>query len=592
MKPVGTDVGTPVIHAPGPDGEHVAFFGPVVTPAPKGEAAGRLWDGVLLVAGTPGFFELKRTRDARPDLRLSRVAAGLSVRRPVVGEMDHFTVTDESGDDMADVAADLALDAPAQAVADSLGACSASRRHVGDLAADLPAEIAAFLAEPVLVGASPPVRTAPLSPTPRHVGALRPGPAASRRRRTAVACSSHDGRAPDPHGLAHHRRHRRAELRRVRRRRRDHRDHRRQPAQRARHRDAAPGARTASASPSPTRCPTRWPGWRRQQGRRQLRRRPRTWWCSTGSPRPDGAAAYGLWCMVDTDQISTSADEPGLVIRNEDVFIEKVRERVALAEALGHLLSPVLLLQTGRGDELHAALAGGGRRGGRARRDRRRPRPGAPTRSGRCRRRRSADALLALAGGGELVVADGNHRSLAAQTGGFAALPRRGHHARRRWRSSPTTAWSPSSTVTARRAARPAGDGRRAGRRAAPADVPADRRHRSHLYAAGRAYAVDACRATPAGVRRGQPRPRPGRAGRCSATRSGLDPGDKRITYVGGDYPAAGCAGEVDAGRAELAVLIAPVTVDDFVAVNLARQKMPRKSTWFTPKARAGLVAG
>ncbi len=56
---------------PGPDGEPVAFFGPVVTPAPKGEAAGRLWDGVLLVAGTPGFYELKRTRDARADLRLS-----------------------------------------------------------------------------------------------------------------------------------------------------------------------------------------------------------------------------------------------------------------------------------------------------------------------------------------------------------------------------------------------------------------------------------------------------------------------------------------------------------------------------------------
>jgi uncharacterized protein (DUF1015 family) len=37
-------------------------------------------------------------------------------------------------------------------------------------------------------------------------------------------------------------------------------------------------------------------------------------------------------------------------------------------------------------------------------------------------------------------------------------------------------------------------------------------------------------------------------------------------------------------------VLIPPVTVDDFVAVNLARRKLPRKSTWFTPKARAGLV--
>jgi predicted DsbA family dithiol-disulfide isomerase len=68
MKPVGTDVGTPVIHAPGPNGadEKVAFFGPVVTPAPKGEAAGKLWDGVMLVSATPGFFELKRSRDVGP----------------------------------------------------------------------------------------------------------------------------------------------------------------------------------------------------------------------------------------------------------------------------------------------------------------------------------------------------------------------------------------------------------------------------------------------------------------------------------------------------------------------------------------------
>ncbi|HRC65107.1 MAG TPA: DsbA family protein [Dermatophilaceae bacterium] len=58
---VGTDVGTPVISVGG-----VAFFGPVVSPAPKGEAAGRLWDGCVLVAGTPGFFELKRTRSIGP----------------------------------------------------------------------------------------------------------------------------------------------------------------------------------------------------------------------------------------------------------------------------------------------------------------------------------------------------------------------------------------------------------------------------------------------------------------------------------------------------------------------------------------------
>jgi len=58
---VGTDVGTPVIAF-----GDIAFFGPVVTPAPKGEAAGRLWDGCLLVAGTPGFYEIKRTRTQGP----------------------------------------------------------------------------------------------------------------------------------------------------------------------------------------------------------------------------------------------------------------------------------------------------------------------------------------------------------------------------------------------------------------------------------------------------------------------------------------------------------------------------------------------
>jgi protein-disulfide isomerase-like protein with CxxC motif len=61
MDRVGMDVGTPVISVEG-----MSFFGPVVTPAPKGEAAGQLWDGVRLVAGTPGFYELKRTRDQGP----------------------------------------------------------------------------------------------------------------------------------------------------------------------------------------------------------------------------------------------------------------------------------------------------------------------------------------------------------------------------------------------------------------------------------------------------------------------------------------------------------------------------------------------
>ena len=61
MDPVGFDVGTPVIHV---NGE--AIFGPVVTPAPKGEEAGRLLDGVLAVMSIPGFYELKRSRTQGP----------------------------------------------------------------------------------------------------------------------------------------------------------------------------------------------------------------------------------------------------------------------------------------------------------------------------------------------------------------------------------------------------------------------------------------------------------------------------------------------------------------------------------------------
>lgn len=68
LGPVGEDLGTPAIHVPGPDGAVNAFFGPVVTPVPRGEAAGRLWDGVLLVSGTPGFYELKRGGRPRPSV--------------------------------------------------------------------------------------------------------------------------------------------------------------------------------------------------------------------------------------------------------------------------------------------------------------------------------------------------------------------------------------------------------------------------------------------------------------------------------------------------------------------------------------------
>jgi protein-disulfide isomerase-like protein with CxxC motif len=61
MDRVGYEVGTPVISVDG-----TSFFGPVVSPIPRGEDAARLWDGVLLVAKTDGFFELKRSRTRDP----------------------------------------------------------------------------------------------------------------------------------------------------------------------------------------------------------------------------------------------------------------------------------------------------------------------------------------------------------------------------------------------------------------------------------------------------------------------------------------------------------------------------------------------
>lgn len=297
-------------------------------------------------------------------------------------------------------------------------------------------------------------------------------------------------------------------------------------------------------------------------------------------------AAYGLWCMVDTAEISTRATEPGRVIRNEDVFPDKVRERVALAQTTKHLLSPVLLLQTAAGARLHEALAAAA------------VDAGVPTvrdldQAGRVHEvwaladGETSDRLLTLAGTGEVVVADGNHRSLAAQTVGL-----------RRFLAVITTPQSVTIDPYNRLISELSATSENfvetlitAGATITTLDNRPDfPPHRGviHLYTKKESLAVTLpadSLADPvdnldhALVER-----------RLLQDALGLDPGDKRVTYVGGDYPAAWLCDEVDSGRAELAVLIAPVAVDDFISVNLARRKMPRKSTWFTPKARAGLV--
>ena len=61
MDRVGYEVGTAVVSVNG-----TSIFGRVVWPIPRGEPAGRLWDGVMLVTSTDGCFELKRSRTRDP----------------------------------------------------------------------------------------------------------------------------------------------------------------------------------------------------------------------------------------------------------------------------------------------------------------------------------------------------------------------------------------------------------------------------------------------------------------------------------------------------------------------------------------------
>jgi uncharacterized protein (DUF1015 family) len=299
---------------------------------------------------------------------------------------------------------------------------------------------------------------------------------------------------------------------------------------------------------------------------------------------PDGPS-YGVWAMVSTAEISDAADKPGLVIRNEEVFIDKVKERTALIGALGHLISAVLLLQSDRGPDLvaqveawtservpdsididqfgqeHAVWLMG-------------PSP-------------ERDALIAALAGGELIVADGNHRSLASQQSGLDAflavitapesLTIQPYNRLMRDLGLPFDEFVSKLEAAGFDVQKADGD----------VGIPSTR-GRVNVYAGAHgSYDIGLPAAEGSAV---------DTLDHTVVERAmfndvlGMDAADKRIAYVGGDYGADWLRAEVDEGRAQAAIMIAPVATDDFVVINHDRMKMPRKSTWFTPKARAGLV--
>lgn len=62
---MGEDIGVPAIVFEGED--PVGFHGPIISSVPSGDESLRLFDAFVALAETPGFYEIKRGRDARPD---------------------------------------------------------------------------------------------------------------------------------------------------------------------------------------------------------------------------------------------------------------------------------------------------------------------------------------------------------------------------------------------------------------------------------------------------------------------------------------------------------------------------------------------
>ena len=296
--------------------------------------------------------------------------------------------------------------------------------------------------------------------------------------------------------------------------------------------------------------------------------------------------AHAAVVLMATKEISNGPDEPGRVIRNEEVFPEKVQQRAELVRTLGHLTSPILLLQVTGARELDELL-----------REAVASAPLEPTVSDvdQLGQRHELwlvppgerrDRILELVGTSEHLVADGNHRSLAVQlvpVDRFLAVVTTTRSLRikpynRLLRSLPFPPHELLSRLRERRFEV---------RRAQGPAVPGEPDRIQAYFGPGDVHEL---RLPPAAGSIVDRLPHTLVERELFGGVLGLHAGDHDIVYVGGDYGLDYLTGEVDRGAAAAALLLPAVSSDDFVDVNRARQAMPRKSTWFTPKARAGLV--
>lgn len=300
----------------------------------------------------------------------------------------------------------------------------------------------------------------------------------------------------------------------------------------------------------------------------------------------DGHTVRALVGLVRSDEFSSGPDEPGRIIRNEEVFAEKVTQRRQHVEVLRHLLSAVLLLPAGDARGYDEVLAGVFA-----------TLPADPMVTDVDERGvshslwRVDDAdprIRTVLDGDVFLVADGNHRSLAAQLSGSpwclvvlaSASGLRIEQYNRLLRLPGLEPGALRDRLTA------------AGVELVAVPAPADATAPgpvNHLYCPDGWYRMDwpglepeadpVARLPHSVVER-----------HVFGAALHLEPFDPAIGYVGGNDQRGYLCAEVDAGRATAALLLRPVTVPEFTGINAVRRQMPRKSTWFMPKARAGLV--
>jgi hypothetical protein len=270
---------------------------------------------------------------------------------------------------------------------------------------------------------------------------------------------------------------------------------------------------------------------------------------------PDGTAC-GVLCMVDP-----AAVDAGRVRHSEEVYPEIVEERARVLAGLGYATSAAMLVPVGDRDELTAEV-----RAHTANRV-----PAVSTVDSRGRRHRlwltEDTALLAAVEAHPLMVADGNHRVAAARTGGLLALVTAGPALR-------IGAFHRVLTDTGLRAPDLARAWRGEGltvRELPAASAPAEP-----------GTVVVRCRDTvlvvdlPPGLDHAVVEEI------LLAKALHLDPEGERVRPLP--------AGRQAPPDADAVVELAPVPLATVLAEHAAGRRMPRKSTYFTPKPRSGLL--